>query len=428
MKPISIKEMPKKWFDLLVEICWIQSHYSNEKLMTLYLDKKLNQLNLIYTIDSVGNIIVTKGTSKTFPCVVSHMDTVHKVINNYKICFDDTKRVLFGKTSGIGGDDKCGIFSCLYFLETLPAIKVVFFTQEEHGCVGSDGIDKSFFDDCRYIIQLDRRGNNDFIDGNYSEKMVSHGFSSEVGHIKKKYGFKSATGTITDAVNLWNDGVGISCVNVSSGYLEPHSDTEYIEVDTLWNSVLFTEDIIKTLKPVRYISIKKPVTVSHINNGFYYGKYNTKKGYKKPDTYRTCVECNKIKRDDFGQMVDNQFRCYICLNKSDTHIMCMECYKYALIKELEYHKGCLNYACVACRNKLDGKQTTSIVCVSKDHDDDTLETPYIVGQSADKDVDDNIEDTDVCYTCLKVKPKKGGEYEECEGLYFTCEDCIKRGN
>ena len=215
-------KIPDKWYKELINLCYVQSHSRNEKYMVLYLDRVLEKLNLPYTIDNVGNIIVIKGTAKTYPCIVSHMDTVHSFVKDYRICIDESKRSIFAfnndKPTGIGGDDKCGILSCLYFLNVLPAVKVVFFTQEESGCVGSSKIDKSFFDDCRYIIQLDRRGSKDFIDTKDGQKCISHNLSSEIGSIKKEFKFKSAVGSITDSINLWSDGIGISCMNISSGY------------------------------------------------------------------------------------------------------------------------------------------------------------------------------------------------------------------
>jgi hypothetical protein len=36
-----------------------------------------------------------------------------------------------GKPTGIGGDDKCGVYACLELLKELPNLKAAFFVSEE---------------------------------------------------------------------------------------------------------------------------------------------------------------------------------------------------------------------------------------------------------------------------------------------------------
>ena len=212
--------MDTYWFDKLLDALMVQTSSENEKLMVLYLDKEINKLKLTYHIDAAGNIIVTKGKAKTYPCVVSHMDTVHSFANNFKVYKDkDDDDILFAmdgkQRTGIGGDDKCGVFACLYLLKVIPQIKVVFFSREEIGCRGSIAIDKTFFANCRYIIQLDRRGRRDFIQTYFGDKTTSNDFRSEIGMVKKQYKYKNQTGTVTDVMKLWKNRVGVSCINLS---------------------------------------------------------------------------------------------------------------------------------------------------------------------------------------------------------------------
>jgi len=258
--------MDAYWFQKLIDVLKVQTNSENEKLMVLYLDKELGKLKLPYTIDAVGNILVTKGKATTYPCVVSHMDTVHDFVPNFRVCQDiDDEDVLFAlnnkKRVGIGGDDKCGVFACLYLLKVIPQIKVVFFSREEGGCKGSTGIDRGFFSDCRYLIQLDRRGKGDFIQTYWSRKTISHEFSSEIGVLKKKYKYRNITGTVTDVMKLWANRVGISCINLSCGYYQPHTTNEFISIHALWNSIKFTEAIINNMQPKRYASLPPAPTV-----------------------------------------------------------------------------------------------------------------------------------------------------------------------
>lgn len=290
--------MNSYWRDKLVELLRVQTNSENEKLMVLYLDKELRELRLDYTIDAVGNVLVTKGKATTYPCVVSHMDTVHNFVDNFEIYHDiDDKDILFSMSGkqrvGIGGDDKCGVFGCLYLLKTIPNIKVVFFSREECGCKGSNGIDKTFFADCRYLIQLDRRGSRDFIQTYWGKKTVSHEFSSEIGLTKKKYKFKNAIGTVTDVMKLWYDKVGVSCINLSSGYYKPHTAYEYVSVSTLWNSVKFIEEIISTMQAKKYVSLPPPPIVITIP------AYNSRQAQ--------CDVCYKYKNDAFLYVLSDDY-------------------------------------------------------------------------------------------------------------------------
>ena len=86
----------------------------------------------------MSNIYCTKGETETYPCVVAHTDTVH---NNTYIDVrtelkENSKGVLkeaykgynkIGKPTGIGGDDKAGVFACLTLLTELPVLKAAFF-------------------------------------------------------------------------------------------------------------------------------------------------------------------------------------------------------------------------------------------------------------------------------------------------------------
>jgi len=300
---------PKNWYDKLVSLLFVQSCGDNEKRMMIHLIDYIRGLGLEYTIDNVGNILVTKssGNTETYPCVVAHMDTVHAIVDDYKIYRTKQKEgpILFAKSgtaeAGVGGDDKCGVFACMYFLKNLPDVKVVFFTREETGCKGSNAIDHTFFDDARYIIQLDRKGAHDFIDKKFTNKTISKSFASEVGHLKKKYHFKSTTGSITDAVNLWQDGVGISCLNLSSGYYNAHSNKEFIVIEELWNSIMFTKEMIKTLKDKRY-ECPKPAIAAYT--------------YNKHTTDKWCWSCRKYKDWLDGSFTGHQWECDECAKEA----------------------------------------------------------------------------------------------------------------
>jgi len=312
--------MDSYWFNKLLDLLMVQSNSENEKLMVLYLDRELGKLKLPYTIDAAGNVLVTKGKAETYPCVTAHMDTVHDFVDNLKIYTNkDDKDLLFTmdgkKRVGIGGDDKCGVFACLYLLKIIPEIKVVFFSREENGCKGSTAIDKRFFADCRYLIQLDRRGKRDFIQTYWGSKTTSHNFRSDIGLIKKEYKYKNCIGTVTDVMKLWNNKVGISCINLSCGYYEPHTRNEFISISDLWNSVKFTEAIIKHMKPKRYPSLPPPPTIVKTTTFYNNTMMKNLQGSSTPK-YLQCDKCKTWKKETLLYEIKGtkplKLWCYYC--------------------------------------------------------------------------------------------------------------------
>lgn len=369
-----------KYLNKLIEVLSVQTNSTNEKLMVLFLDKTLCSMGLQYSIDSAGNVLVIKGEAKTYPCVVSHMDTVHNFVNNFEVVENPvtyvnkkTKKLirkdieLSAKSKktvvGVGGDDKCGVFACLYFLEVLPAVKVVFFSREEVGCIGSGDVNHGFFSDCRYIIQLDRRGKKDFITNYWGDKTISHELSSEVGIVKKKYGFKNATGTVTDSVKLWHNNIGISCMNISSGYYNPHTSTEYVSVSDLFNAIEFVHEMINTLKSKRYVS-KPPKTKPYVYTFA-------------ARTYSQCKGCDEWILDSLLYKKGKELYCFSCLQKNNKNsdktkntigYVCQECNKVHTYREkptsIKGKKYCPTCAVLfACDPPITkGRKTDSYFC------------------------------------------------------------------
>jgi len=210
--------------------------------------------------DTYGNIYATKGKAKSYPCVVSHTDTVHPIItgrrvyqqNDILFCFSDVKK----KQVGTGGDDKVGIFVNLQALIDFDNIKAVFFRNEEIGHLGSKHsitYKKEFYKDCNFILQCDRKGNDDFLTTSAGIKLSSTNFINNVKPYVEKYGFTVRDiGISTDVDTLVEYGVGVSCVNISSGYHNPHMDSEVINVKEVGKTYSLVYDIIENLGNVKF--------------------------------------------------------------------------------------------------------------------------------------------------------------------------------
>ena len=147
--------------DFLKEVLSIPTKTYEEDLMIDFLVDWMKQNRIPFSVDEYGNVYATKQTGDVdehfiFPCVVAHTDTVHNIdtINIREEVLLNEQNELKpslkayndnGNPTGIGGDNKCGVFACLQLLKELPFLKAAFFVSEETGCHGSKNADRNFF-------------------------------------------------------------------------------------------------------------------------------------------------------------------------------------------------------------------------------------------------------------------------------------------
>lgn len=285
---------------LFYSILNIQSAtYETERMAEFIFDYAL-YMGWEIDIDN-DNLYITKGTSPDgyYPCIVSHTDTVHAIIpdSDYKVIYDDNIAMAYDikkmQPTGIGGDDKVGIYICLSMLESLDYCKAAFFRDEEVGCLGSGVAMMSFFKDCRFILQCDRKGNKDFVYNIMSTLLYSDKFFSAVNPIISKYGYEESMGGLTDVYTLADNGAGISVANMSCGYWNPHMDDEMINLNDVDNCLNMVYEIMSNCTDVYTHAIEKPV----------YKNYNTNKYYTGKSDYGNWHEDYPIYKN--GKFVDN---------------------------------------------------------------------------------------------------------------------------
>ena len=56
----------------------ISSPSGGEKRMARFITDELRRMGIAYRKDRHGNIYAVKGNRKSYPCVVAHMDEVHR--------------------------------------------------------------------------------------------------------------------------------------------------------------------------------------------------------------------------------------------------------------------------------------------------------------------------------------------------------------
>ena len=166
------------------------------------------------------------------------------------------------KPTGLGADDKNGIWIALKCLEKFTNIKVAFFTGEEIGCVGSRNADMSFFDDCRFVLQCDRRNNCDFITNIMGTDLCGINFINEIP--LKEFGYKTTSGLSTDVWALKENGLKVACCNMSCGYYNPHSAQECTDINALKKCLELVFWIISNMTDVYKHNFRKKKVVTAI--------------------------------------------------------------------------------------------------------------------------------------------------------------------
>lgn len=221
--------------------------------MVNFIKSLLSGMKVDFTVDELGNIYATKGQSETYPCIVCHTDEVHD-FRGEGYCVVQTNDLMFGlnertkSLEGIGADDKNGIWVCIHALNDFDVMKCAFFVSEEVGCIGSSGADMKFFDDCRFVLQCDRRGNKDFIIDASGVELCSAEFIEACGI--GNFGYEVAHGMMTDVMTLKQQGLAVCAANLSCGYYNPHTEQEMTCISDLRRCYSLVCYIVKTCTDV----------------------------------------------------------------------------------------------------------------------------------------------------------------------------------
>jgi putative aminopeptidase FrvX len=257
---------------LLKEILSIPSYSGNERKLVNFICEFLEKNKIPYKVDELFNIYCTKGDADIYPCVVAHTDTVHN--NNHidvrtelkKNCRNVLKEAYKGynakgKPTGIGGDDKAGVFACLTLLLELPALKAAFFVSEEIGCKGSKEADEAFFENVGYAIQFDAP----------FDYMVTEVSSGVPLFDRRSEFFKKANNVLVEYIipeygsHPFTDVYALkklfdfSCINLSIGYYEHHTANEYVILEDVENGIKIGREMIASLGYEKYKKRYVPV-------------------------------------------------------------------------------------------------------------------------------------------------------------------------
>lgn len=314
-------------WSLLKKLYSIHSPSGKEDKMIKFLVSYLSSLpGVKLGKDSYGNLYAWKGESETYPCIVAHLDQVQRSHpKDFRAI--ETRDIIFGFSAkehsfcGLGADDKNGILIALEALKKYDSLKAVFFKEEETGCKGSSACELSFFEDCRFVIQCDRRGNSDLITSIGCTDLCSEAFIRDID--PEKLGYKEQQGMMTDVETLKERGLAVSAVNISCGYYNPHTDEE----------ITVKRDLEKCWKFVQHIIEDCTEVYPHeVGENGYFGYYDECEFEEEIhsilqndpsmtaddlyDMYQTNYP--KLRLEDFERIVEEHHLMYDCEDDYDT--------------------------------------------------------------------------------------------------------------
>lgn len=198
-------------------------------------------------------LIIPKGSDNKI-CLVAHIDRVFENLQQKKILkIGHGEKSKWFSPSGIGGDDRCGVYALIHIYRTLPEAHrpfLLFTHYEETGMFGAEQAVKDFGDelkDVKFFIELDRQGKDEMVFYNeWSKDEEDHeDFQTHVG----RYGFKKERGFSSD-IRILGRHFKKASVNLSVGYMNQHKKDEYVIVKHLMDTIKKVKHICVANEPL----------------------------------------------------------------------------------------------------------------------------------------------------------------------------------
>lgn len=222
--------------ELLKALYNINSKSGREGEIKAFFLQQVADLHLKIEEDEFGNLFFTKGVAQKYPCVTAHLDEVHetspfRIVEEASGIFGEDE---LGNMTGIGADDKNGLWIIIKLLHDVPVLKVALFVEEEKkgelaGCRGSKSCSLKHFENVLYVLAVDRKGCSEVvINGKGDVKLCDASFPP--AHLLQQYEYECVDGGKTDVVELKMRGLSVPCCNISCGYYNVHKSDEYTNV------------------------------------------------------------------------------------------------------------------------------------------------------------------------------------------------------
>ena len=250
--------------------------YSQSGLKTL-LEKKLLAAGYTEVISDNG-YIYAKGSVPVL--LTAHMDTVHKdnVKDFYEYFDRENNQHIISSPQGIGGDDRCGVYMILEIIKTHKC-SILFCEDEESGGIGSSKFCRTELvkelSALKYFIELDRANGTDAVFYDCDNKDFTE-------FILDNTGYEEEWGSFSDISTL-SPVCGIASVNLSCGYYNAHTTSEYVIMEEMMNTI----EVVKKLLDVECEKFKYvEKEYSYYRRSYSgYGCYGSYDGYDAYDDY-----------------------------------------------------------------------------------------------------------------------------------------------
>lgn len=238
----------------LINTLSIQTTSYDSARMERFILKRLKNAGITISRDTYGNIYATKtdvsNANMPYPTIVCHIDTVHDInLNSIVRRHGDVLYSIDSKNyqrTGIGGDDKVGVWVALQCLHNMPHCKAVFFKDEEVGCVGSSKADFTFFDDSTIVLECDRQKMGDFVTQISGTTLCDDKLLDLIEPLLTKYGRATCSGGLTDVLQIANNTL-VQTANINCGYYFPHTDNEVVSIEDACATLDFVLDVFDTV-------------------------------------------------------------------------------------------------------------------------------------------------------------------------------------
>ena len=246
--------------NLLKQILAVPSCSRQEGRMVEFLVEHVRQRGAArcgeITTDDWNNVFIRKGSIGILPCVAAHIDTVHPLCPVEIVQHDG---ILFGideleQRTGIGADDKAGVFICLELLERFDNIAVALFASEEIGCVGAHHASAAWCGDVGYVIEFDCPGHGLLSYTSSGTRLFANGgeFIQTAVPVLQAHGLTRWQHHPFTDVMVLRERFGFSCLNLSCGYHNWHASDEYVVLNEVEAALAAGTDLVRALGCRRY--------------------------------------------------------------------------------------------------------------------------------------------------------------------------------
>lgn len=241
--------------DLLKQILAMPTCSQQEDRMVQFITDHVHQRGAArcgeVVTDDWNNMFIRKGGPGFFPCVAAHIDTVHpprpvQVVRQDGILFGVDGQ---GHRTGVGADDKAGIFICLELLERFDRLAVAMFAAEEIGCMGAYHAPAAWFNDVGYAIEFDCPGQGLVSYTSGSTRLFANDgeFIQTAAPVLAAHGLaRWQHHPFTDVMAL-RQRFDFSCLNLSSGYHHWHRPDEYLVLHEVEAALAAGADLVRAL-------------------------------------------------------------------------------------------------------------------------------------------------------------------------------------